>query len=94
MCEAYTDSIVTAKFYTRKELVVIDLSILDFRQQLYITAIHKLALNLPYVCIIGKHPFGNTHIEAFKRRAAYQYVLFFCDYAELVIANFTDQIQY
>ena len=36
----------------------------------------KLSFHLPHVRILGTHHCGNTLREVFKRRAAYQYVLF------------------
>ena len=40
---------------------MMELSMVEYRQDFYIPAIHKLAFHLPHVRIIGTHHFGNTH---------------------------------
>ena len=94
LCEASTYAILTETLYTRKHLVIMELSIVDFRQQFYIPAIHKLAFHLTCVRIIGTHHCGNTRQEVFKCRAVYQYELCRRDYAEHVVSIFAHQIQY
>ena len=68
-------------------------SIVDFRHQLYIPSIQKLAFNLPHVRIIGTHHCDNTRQEAFKIIAAYQDVLCLHDYAEHLVARFSHKNQ-
>ena len=65
-CETYTDSIFTAKLYTIKELVMMDSSILDFHQYLYIPEIKIIAFHLPHVRMIVTHNCGKNRQEAFK----------------------------
>ena len=67
LCEAYAYSIVTEKLYTIKYIFMMESSIVDFHQDLYIPAIQKLAFHLPHVHIIGTHHCGNMRREAFKR---------------------------
>ena len=73
---------------------MVESSIVDFCQDFYIPEIHKLAFHLPYVRILITNQFGNTLQDAFKRRSDFQDVLCRCDYAELVVAIFSHQIQY
>ena len=60
-CELSTDSVINSNLYTIKELVVMEISIVDLRQRLYIPAIHKIAFHLPHVRIIVNHHCCNTH---------------------------------
>ena len=69
-------------------------SIVDFRWDLCIPTIHKLAFQLPHVNIIGTHHRGNTRQESFNSCSVFQDMLYHCDYAEHVIAIFAHQIQY
>ena len=57
--DAPTYSIVNAKTITRKELLIMETSIVYFDQQLYMPAKKKLALNLPHRHILGTHHCGN-----------------------------------
>ena len=79
LCEVSADPIVTLKLYTRKYLVRMESSIVDFHHQLYITAIQKLEFNLPHVRIIGTHNCGTTHI-ATLRKALMPFYVFFHSY--------------
>ena len=67
---------------------------MDFHQDFYITAMQKLAFNLPHVRIIETNHCGNTLREAFKRRSYFQDVLCCRDYSKYVVARFSHQIQY
>ena len=93
MCDTYTDSIIGEKIYTRKELIVMESSVVEFNQDFYIPAIQNLAFHLPHVFILGAHHFGNMHQEAFNSRSNLQDVLCLLDYSEHVIASFVHQIQ-
>ena len=66
LCEASTDSIVTVKLYTRKELVMVEMSIFEFHQHLYIPTIQKLTIHLPQLNTLVTHHCGNTHRDSFK----------------------------
>ena len=59
---------------------MMDISILDFHQCLYIPAMQKISFHLSHVRIIGTHHCVNTLREAFNCHAAYQYVLRCQDY--------------
>ena len=76
LCEASSGSIVKEKIYTRKELVMIETSIVDFHKRFYIPAIQKLAFHISLVPIIGTHNCVNKRREALNRLEAYQDV--FC----------------
>ena len=69
MCYTDISYVTTGKVYTRKELVLIETSILKFHNKYYITSIKKLAFHLPHVRILGMHHFGKYFREAFKRRS-------------------------
>ena len=92
-CKASTYAIVTVKLYTRKEIVMIESSIVGFHIEFYMTEIQKLAFNLPHVRTIVTHQCGNTHQEAFKHRSFLQDVLCRHNSVEHVVGSFEDQIQ-
>ena len=60
LCEASTDIIVTAKLYPRKQLVIMESSIVDFNQDFYIPVIKELEFHIPHVRILGMNHCGNT----------------------------------
>ena len=60
LCESSTYSIINAKHYTIKELVAIDTSIVDFRQQFYIPAMHNISFHLQHVHILVTRHYVNT----------------------------------
>ena len=93
LCEAYSDSKLTAKIYTTKDIFVMETSIVDFRQNFYVHAIKKLAFKLTHVHNLGTHHCGNKGQEAFKRHEYYQDVLCRWNYAEHLLAIFVHQIQ-
>ena len=53
---------------TRKDLVLLETSITEFREKFCIPAIPKLAFNLTRVSILGTHHCGKEQHEAFKCR--------------------------
>ena len=83
----------STRIYTRKELVMMETKNSDFHTSLYIPAIQKLAFRLPHVHILGTNHCGEMRRTAFKRRELFQDVICRCDYAERVVANFSNQIQ-
>ena len=60
LCVTLTDSILNEKLYTRKELVTMGTSIVEFHQLLEIPAMQKLAYHLPHVLILVTYHCGNT----------------------------------
>ena len=68
-------------------------TISDFRTSFYIPAIQKLAFHLPHVRILGTNHCGEMQCTAFKRRKLFQYFLCRRDYAERVVAIFSNKIQ-
>ena len=93
MCEQESLPDKSTKIYTRKELVMMETTISDFRTSLYIPAIQKLAFHLPHVRILVTNHCGEMRRTAFKRRELFQDVLCCRDYAEGVVEIFADQIQ-
>ena len=83
----------TYKIYTRKELVMMDKTISDFHTSFYILAIQKLAFHLPHVLILGTSNCGEMRRTAFKQRELFQDVLCRRDYAERVVASFSNKTQ-
>ena len=79
--------------YTRKDLVIMETSISEFRKSVYTTPIQNLAFNVPTVRIRGNHNYGNTLREAFEHCELFQYVLCHSDYLEQVVASFAHQIK-
>ena len=68
-------------------------TIYDFHTILYILAIQKLALHLPYVRILSTNHCGEMRCIAFKRRGLFQDVLCRRDYAERLVASVDNQIK-
>ena len=68
-------------------------TIYDFHTSFYIPAIQKLAFHLPHVRILGKNHCGEMRRAAFKRHELFQDVLCRRDYADRVVASFSNQIQ-
>ena len=68
-------------------------TISDFHTNLYIPAIQNLAFRLPYVRILGTNHCGEMRGTSFKRRELSQDVLCCHDYAKMVVASFSNQIQ-
>ena len=93
MCKQESSSNKSTKIYTRKELVMTDTTIYDFRTSFYIPAIQKLAFHLPHVRILGTNHCGEMRRTAFKRHELYQDVLCRRDYAEGLVARFSHQIK-
>ena len=54
MCEQEYPTDSSTKIYTRKELVMMETTISDFRTSFYIPDIQNLAFHLPHVRILGK----------------------------------------
>ena len=86
-------SVPPAKIYTRKDIVIMQISISCFHTSFYIPEIQRLAFHLPHVRILVTHHCGNTRLEAFKHPCTFQDVLCCCDYSERVVAIFAHQIQ-
>ena len=93
MCKQESSSDKSTKIYTRKELVRMETTISDFHTRLYIPSIQKLAFHLPHVIILGTNHCGEMQHTAFKQRELFQDVLCRCDYAERVVASFSNQIK-
>ena len=93
MCEQESLPDSSTKIYTRKELVMMETTISDFRYSFYIPAIQEWAFNLPHVRILGTNNCGEMQRAAFKRLELFQDVLCCRDYAERVVARLTNQIQ-
>ena len=72
---------------------MMETKISDFHTFFYIPAIHKLAFHIPHVLILGTNHCGELRRTAFKRRELFQDVLCRRDYAERVLASFSNQIQ-
>ena len=62
----------STKIYIRKELVMMETTISDFRNSFYIPAIQKLAFQLPHLRILGTNHCGELQRTAFKRREFFQ----------------------
>ena len=72
---------------------MMETTISGFHTSFYIPAIHKLAFHLPHVRILGTNHCDELRRIAFKRQELFQDVLYRHDYAERVVASFTNQIQ-
>ena len=72
---------------------MMETKISDFHTRCYIPSIQKLAFHLSHVQILGTNHCGEMRLTAFKRRELFQDVLCCSDYAERVVASFSNQIQ-
>ena len=72
---------------------MMDTIISDLHTSFYITAIQKLDFHLPHVRILSTNNCVEMRRRAFKRQELSQYVLCRRDYAERVVARFSNQIQ-
>ena len=93
MCKQESSPDKYTKIYTRKELVMMETNISEYRTSFYIPYIQKLAFHLPHVRILGTNHCGEIRLTAFKRRELFQDVLYFHDYAERLVARFANKIQ-
>ena len=93
MCKQKSSSDESTKIYTIKELVMTETNISGFHTSLYISAIQKLPINLPYVHILGTKHCGEIQRTSFKRRELFQDVLFHRDFSESLVTSFSHQIQ-
>ena len=64
-----------------------------FRTSFYIPEIQKLAFHIPHVQILGMNHCGDSRWTEFKHRESFQDVLCRCDYADMVVASFSQQIK-
>ena len=63
-----------------------------FCTSFYITAIQKLAFQLPHVRNLGTNHCGEMRRAAFKRREFIKDVVCRCDYSERLVSRFAHQI--
>ena len=87
------DSVQYTDIYTRKELVMMETTISNFHTSFYIPAIQKLAFYIPQIQIMGTNHCGDSRRTSFKRCKSFQYVICCCDYSDMVVASFFQQIQ-
>ena len=72
---------------------MMETTISNFHTSFFIPEIHKLEFHIPHVKILGTNHCGDSLRTEFKRRESFQYVLRRHDYAEMVVDNFSNQIQ-
>ena len=72
---------------------MMETTISDFHTSFYIPDIQKLAFHLPHVRILGTNHCGEMQRTAFKRHGLFQDLLCSRDYAERLVANFSNQIE-
>ena len=92
-CQQDTASGQSTKIYTREGIVIMETTIYNFHRSLYIPEIQKLVFQIPHVQILGTNHCGDSRRTAFKRRKSFQDVLCRHDYAERLVASFSNQIQ-
>ena len=71
---------------------MMETTISDFHTSFYIPDIQKLAFHLPHVRILGTNHCDELRRTAFKRREIFKDLLCRRDYAERVVAIFSNQI--
>ena len=72
MCKQDSFSEQSTKIYTRKELVMMEITIYNYRTSFYIPEIYKLAFHIPHVQILGINHCGDSCQTVFKRRESFQ----------------------
>ena len=72
---------------------MMETKIYEFHIRCYIPAIQMLAFQLPHVRILGTNHCGEMRRTAFKRRELFQYFICRRDYAERLVARFSNKIQ-
>ena len=65
-------SLQPTNLYTRKDIVIMEISISYFHTSFYIPEIQRLSFHLPHVRILGTHYCVNTRREAFKNPCGFQ----------------------
>ena len=93
MCKQESSSDKSTKTYTRKELVMLEVTISYFNTRFYIPDIPKLVFHIPHVRILGTNHCGGIRRASFKRRELFRDIILRFDYAERVVASFPNQIQ-
>ena len=93
MCKQEYSSDKSTKIYTRKYSVMMETAISDFHTSFYIPSIQNLAFHLPHVRILGTNHCGEMRRTAFKQHELFQDVLCCRDYAERVVASFSNKIK-
>ena len=93
MSKQESSSDKSTKIYTRKELVLMEITIHDFHTIFYIPAIQKLYLHIPHARILFTNHCSEIRCTAFKRRELFQDVLCHRDYSDRVVTRFSNQIQ-
>ena len=68
-------------------------NVYNFHTSFYIPEIQKLEFHIPHVQIVGTNHSGDSRQTSFKRRESFQDVLYRRDYAERVVASFSNKIQ-
>ena len=66
-CQQDFDSGKLTEIYTRKELVIMEITISNFHTSFYIPEIKKLEFHIPHIQILGTNQCGDSHQTAFKR---------------------------
>ena len=72
---------------------MMDTKISDIHTIFYITAIQKLAFHLPHVRILSTNNCVEMRRIAFKWHELFQDIICRSDYAERVVASFSNQIK-
>ena len=90
MCKQESARDNSTKIYTRKELVMMEITISDFCTSFYIPVIQNLAFHLPQVRILSTNHCGESRRTAFKLSELFQDVLCRCDYSERLVARFSN----
>ena len=93
MCSTVPRSDMSENVYTRKQMVLLETTIIEFYEKFSIPAIKKLYFYFPHVRIIGTHHRGKECREEFKLWGNIHEVLCCSDYAEWIVSSFTHQIQ-
>ena len=65
----------------------------QFPYEFFIPEIQKLVFHIPNVQILGANHCGESRQNSFKRCESFQDVFCHCDYADRVVASFSNQIQ-
>ena len=93
MCKQESPSDESTKICTREDLVMMETTVYDFHNSLYIIDIQGLDFHLPRVRILGTNHCGELRHTAFKRCELFQNLLCRRKYSEGLVASFARKIQ-
>ena len=73
--------------------MLLETSITEFHENIYIPYIQKMTFHFPHVHILGTHNCGKECCNTFKRQSNLYYILCRQGYADQIVSSFSYQMQ-